>query len=87
MNDKDDKGNAINFNLFGQPNSDYRYIEMNVIPCKPEQLTSRNAYREKTSCVADLTSKKAMKDRLKETKKYLNNPQLTLLFNNSRFDL
>ena len=45
LDETDDKGNAINFKLFGQPGSDYRYIEMNVIPCKPEQLTSRNAYR------------------------------------------
>jgi len=73
--------------LFGSQGSENRNIEINVIPCKPEQLTSRNASRRSKACIADLKSPKAMEARFRETIKYLNSPQLNTMVNTSRFDL
>jgi len=87
LNKKDSKGKEVDPQLFGQNGSDYRYIEMNVIPCKPIQLTSRNKHRQNTECIANLRSPKAMIARLEETKKYLNSPQLLTMNNSGRFDL
>jgi hypothetical protein len=64
MDDLDADGNEINFSLFGQHGSDYRYVEMNVVACVPEQLTPENAHKADTACIMDYNDEKAVKDRL-----------------------
>jgi hypothetical protein len=71
MDEFDYDGKKINFDLYGQLGSDYRYVEMNVIPCKPEQLSLENAATAKTSCVVDRNDKQAVADRLVATKEYI----------------
>jgi hypothetical protein len=57
MDEEDENGKKINFKLFGQFGANYRYVEMNVIPCKPEKPSPENAHRADTSCVYDVDDK------------------------------
>ena len=76
MDELDSKGRPVDLKLYGQPGSDFKNIEMNLVPCKPTQLTPQNAKRAKTECIYNLKSPRAVRAYLDETKKYMKSPHI-----------
>jgi hypothetical protein len=65
----------------------HRRIDINYLPCEPKQITEANKHLQKTECLVDLKDKKALKRRLKKTKKYLRQPHMVVITNTERIDV
>jgi hypothetical protein len=66
-----------------------RSLEINYLPCVPKQSNpySFNNFVKPKGCYADLKSKRSLKNKLDESKRYVGSPAITIFINNQRMDL
>jgi hypothetical protein len=57
INETDYEGKPFSRKIYGHTGGEYRAIELNLIPCKPKQLTPYNAHLKDKECIADLKNK------------------------------
>ena len=69
LNKVDTEGKKYALDIFGD-NDVYahRRIDLNYFPCQPIQLTAQNRYLQKTKCIIDLKSRRAIKAKEREAK-------------------
>ena len=71
------------FELYGtQDFQKHRRLDINYLPCELKQLTKANEDLVKKECLVDLNDTMAVQMKLKETKKYLKDPHITVITNN-----
>ena len=72
----DTTGHKVNLRLFGtDENAPHRRMELMFLPCKPIRKTKKNRHRK------DLCLAKNPKQKLREIKKYLNAPDMEIIYN------